>query len=114
MGKRCQGERVSFEQLEDRRKQTVENTTKARSSANRRFARKHKINDELRVGDRVLMRIPQRMRKEEPFMTNWMGPLMIKQKTSGQLWVVEDSRGSQFSNVHTHDLKRFFSDHRRS
>ena len=113
-GQKRSGERVSFEQLEAWRKQAVENTTKARSSANRRFARKNKIHDKLHVGDRVLMRIPQRMRKEEPFMTNWMGPLMIKQKTSGQLWVVEDSRASQFSNVHTLDLKRFFSDHRRS
>ena len=53
------------------------------------------------------MKIPKRMRKEEPFMTNWMGSLTIKQRISGQLWVIKHS---QFSNAHAHDLKMFLSD----
>ena len=107
----CQrtGELVSKETLQEWRRKAVENTRKSQTYEERRFRKRHPIDNPLEVGDLVMWKMSPNHRSPKPFSTFWDGPYECVARESRFIWDIKHRQtGRLIQRVHTHQLRRYY------
>jgi len=111
-GLRRDGSVASSATLAQWRCTAAENLRRSMEKADQRFSRYRKRNHLLRVGDRVLKKVPSSLKdRRNPFSAPWEGPYDIVRRDLRMFWdLIDRTTGQVHGKVHTHSLKPFFGE----